>query len=177
MHCLFFVAVLFTGLLPNVALASGVPAIPFVDGRWHGDINTGANSSEFEECWASTTFADVTTFTLTKRKNGNWYLQLSNPGWRLPQSRRYAVVALVDFYPPLRIAAEAKKQTLLEIADLDRISLLGLIENGHTIDLKSDGFNEKYELEGSAKVIERIRNCFADQLAAERSTTVKAQGK
>ena len=73
------------------------------------------------------------------------------------------MVALVDFYPPLRISAEAKSQTLLEIADLDHISLLGLIENGHTIVLRSEGFDEKYDLEGSAKVIERIRNCFADR--------------
>ena len=71
------------------------------------------------------------------------------------------MIALVDFYP-LHIAAEAKSQTRLEIANLDRISLLGLIENGHTIDLTSDGFNEKYDLEGSAKVIERVRNCFAN---------------
>jgi hypothetical protein len=172
-----FAVLLFTGLLHSVADASGVPAIPFVDGRWHGDIETGPDSSDFEECWASTTFDDGTAFTLTKRKDGSWRLQLSNTSWRLPHPRRYAMVALVDFYPRLRIAAEAKKQTLLEIADLDHNSLLGLIENGHTIDLTSDGFNEKYELEGSAKVIERIRNCFADQFVAERSATVNGPGK
>jgi hypothetical protein len=172
-----FVAVFCTCLLHAIADASEVPTIPFVDGRWHGDIETGPNSSDFEECWASTTFDDGTAFTLTKRKDGSWRLQLSNSSWRLPHPRRYAMVALVDFYPRLRIAAEAKKQTLLEIADLDHISLLGLIENGHTIDLTSDGFNEKYELEGSAKVIERIRNCFADQFVAERSATVNGPGK
>ncbi len=172
-----FAAVFFTSLQPTFADARDVPAIPFVDGRWHGGIETGADSSDFEECWASTTFGDGTAFTLSKRKDGSWQLQLSNPSWRLPHSRRYAMVALVDFYPRLRITAEAKKQTLLEIADLDHISLLGLIENGHTIDLTSDGFNEKYELEGSAKVIERIRNCFADQFVAERSATVNGPGK
>jgi hypothetical protein len=166
------VAMFFMGFLHTLAGANGLPTIPFVDGRWHGDIKTVPNSSGFGECWASTTFDDGTTFTLTKRKDGSWLLQLSNPGWRLPHSRRYAMVALVDFYPRLRIAAEAKSQTLVEIADLDHISLLGLIENGHTIDLMSDGFNEKYELEGSAKVIERIRNCFADPLGAERPATV-----
>jgi hypothetical protein len=72
------------------------------------------------------------------------------------------MTALVDFYPSLHFNAEAKKSTLLEIADIDRIPLLGFIENGHTIDLASDGFNGKYELEGSAKAIERIRNCHAD---------------
>ena len=177
MYYRLFVAVFFTGLLHTIADASGVPTIPFVDGRWHGDIETGPNSSDFEECWASTTFDNGTTFTLTKRKDGSWHLQLSNPSWRLPHSRRYAMVALVDFYPRLRIAAEAKNQTLLEIADLDHISLLEHIENGHTIELTSNGFNEKYELEGSAKVIERIRNCFADQLVAERSATVNGPGK
>lgn len=171
-----FVAVLFTGLLNTIANASGAPAIPFVDGRWHGDIKTGPNGSGFEECRASTTFDDGTAFTLTKRNNGSWYLHLSNPSWRLPLSRRYAMVALVDFYPRLRILAEAKSQTLLEITDLDHISLLGLIENGHTIDLASDGFNEKYELEGSAKIIERIRNCF-DQMAAEGAAPVNGPGK
>ena len=89
-------------------------------------------------------------------------MRLSNPGWRLPPSRRYAIVAQVDFFPQLRIAAEAKSQTRLEIANLEQTSILGLIENGHTIDLTSDGFNEKYDLEGSAKVIERVRNCFPD---------------
>ena len=87
------------------------------------------------------------------------------------------MVALVDFYPRLHIAGEAKSQTLLEIADLDHISLLALIENGHTIDLASDGFNEKYDLEGSAKVIERLRNCFADQLVSEGSATVEVPRK
>ena len=72
------------------------------------------------------------------------------------------MVAMVDFYPPLRVDAEAKSQRLLEIAILDHNTLLGLIENGHTINLTSDGFNVQYDLEGSAKVIERVRNCFAD---------------
>lgn len=71
------------------------------------------------------------------------------------------MTALVDFYPRLSIEAEAKNETLLEIQDLEHISLLGLIENGHTIDLSSEGFNEKYVLEGSAKIIQRIRKCFA----------------
>ena len=161
MYYRLLIAAFVTGLLHSTADASEVPAIPFVDGRWHGDIETGPKSTDFEECWASTTFDDGTTFRLTKRKDGNWHLQLSNPSWRLLHSRRYAMVAQVDFYPRLRIVAEAKNQTLLDIADLDHMSLLGLIENGHTIDLTSDGFNEKYELEGSAKVIVRIRNCFA----------------
>ncbi|MGB8816462.1 MAG: hypothetical protein WCC66_00910 [Rhizobiaceae bacterium] len=171
MYNRLFLAVLFTGLLHPIAEASGVPTIPFVDGRWQGGTKGGPDRSDFEECWASTEFDDGTVFTLTKRRDGSWNLQLSNPGWRLPQPRRYAMVALVDFYPRLRIAAEAKNQTLLEIADLDHISLLGLIENGHTIDLASDGFNEKYELEGSAKIIQRIRNCF-DQFVGEMPAAV-----
>ena len=155
-------SVLFMGLLHAIAFASGAPAIPFVDGRWSGGIETGPNSSDVEECWASTTFGDGTTFTLAKRGDGDWRLRLSNPDWRLPPSRRYDMAALVDFYPELRIAAEAKSPTRLEIANIDQISLLGIIENGHTIDLASDGFNEKYDLEGSAKAIERVRTCFAD---------------
>lgn len=158
-----FVAVLFIGLLHTFANASGVPTIPFVDGRWSGGIENGPNSSDFEECWVSTKFGDGTTFTLAKRGEGSWHLRLSNPSWRLPSSRRYAMVARVDFYPQLRIAGEAKSQTLLEIANLDQISLLELIENGHTIELTSDGFNEEFDLEGSAKVIERIRTCFPEQ--------------
>jgi hypothetical protein len=156
-----FVAVLFIGLLLTIANASGEPTVPFVDGRWNGGVEIGPNSKGLEECWVRTTFSDGTTFTLAKRRDGIWHLRLSNPGWRLPPSRRYAMVAQVDFYPQLRIAAEAKSQTRLEIANLEQISLLGLIENGHTIDLTSDGFNEKYDLEGSAKVIGRVRNCFA----------------
>ena len=167
MYYRFFIGVFFSGLLHTVADAGGVPAFPFVDGRWHGGIETVPGSPDIEECWASTTFDDGTTFTLAERKDGDWTLRLSNPGWQLPPSRRYTLEALVDFYPRLRIMAEAKNETVLEIADLDHISLLGLIENGHTIDLASEGFNEKYELEGSAKIIERIRSCFADQQVAE----------
>lgn len=160
MYNRLFIAVLFTGLLHTFADASGVPTTTFVDGRWHGGMKIGLDRPDFEECWASTNFDDGTMFTLAKRKDGNWRLQLSNPGWQLPHPHRYAMVALVDFYPKLRLSAEAKNQTILEIADLEHISLLALIENGHTIDLASDGFNEKYDLEGSAKMIERIRNCF-----------------
>ena len=43
--------------------------------------------------------------------------------------------------------------TRLEIANIGRIALLEVIENGHTIDLASDGFNDKYDLEGSAKAV------------------------
>ena len=177
MYYRMFVAVFCASFLHTIAEASQVPSIPFSDGRWHGDIKTGSKSSDFEECWASTTFDDGTTFALTKRKDDSWALQLSNPGWQLSHSRQYSMVALVDFYPRLHIAGEAKSQTLLEIADLDHISLLALIENGHTIDLASDGFNEKYDLEGSAKVIERLRNCFADQLVLEGSATVEVPRK
>ena len=157
-----FVAAFLTCLMHAIADASGAPAVPFIDGIWHGDIETGSNSSDIVECWASTTRDDGTTFRLAERNEAGWYLQLSNASWRLASSRRYAMVARVDFYPlaGLRIAAEAKSQTLLEIADLDDISLLDLVENGHTLDLASDGFNEKFDLEGSAMVIERIRNCL-----------------
>lgn len=161
MHHWLVAAVVFAGLLHTNALASGVDKLPFVDGRWHGGIKTGPNSQDFE-CWASTTFTDGTTLMLTERKDGNWKLELSNAEWRLPQLRRYALVAQVDFYPRLQVEAVAKERTVLEIADLDRISLLGLIENGHTLDLISEDFNDKVELEGSAKVIERIRNCVTD---------------
>ena len=159
-----YVTVFFIVLLHTIANASGEPTIPFVDGRWSGGIETGPSSSGFKECWASTTFSDGTTFALAKRDDGSWHLRLSNPGWRLPPSHRYDMIALVDFYPQqVRTAAEAKSETRLEIANLDQISLLGLIENGHTIDLTSNGFNEKYDLEGSAKIIQRIRNCFAER--------------
>ena len=157
----FAVVVFFAGLLHSGANASEVPDMPFVDGRWHGGINIAPDGPDIE-CWASTTFTDGTTLTLAERNDGNWRLELSNANWRLPHLRRYALVAQVDFYPRLRLAAVAKQQTVLEIADLERISLLGLIENGHTLDLMSDDFTDKYELEGSAKIIERIRNCVAE---------------
>ncbi len=162
MYQRFMFTVLFMGLLHTLAKANEEPAIPFVDGRWNGGVETSPDGKGLEECWARTTFRDGTALMLAKRSDGIWHLRLSNPTWRLPPSRRYAMVAHVDFYPQLHVAAEAKSQTLLEIANLDQISLLGLIENGHTIILTSDGFNEKYDLEGSAKVIEKIRNCFAD---------------
>ena len=138
--------------------------MPFVDGRWQGDVVTSPDSSDVEECWASTTFDDGTIFRLAERSEGSWYLQLTNPSWQLPPTRQH-MVARVYFYPRLAIAAEAKTQTLLEIAELDQLSMLGLIENGHTIDFASDGFNGTYDLEGSAKVIERIRSCFTDHQA------------
>jgi hypothetical protein len=167
-----YVAVFFIGFLHGIANAGGEPSIPFVDGLWRGDIETGPVGSGFEECWASTTTGDGTTFTLAKRNDASWHLRLSNSGWRLPPSHRYEMTALVDFHPQqVRTAAEAKSKTRLEIANLDRISLLGLIENGHTIELTSDGFNEKYDLEGSARVIQRIRNCFADRKASDSPAT------
>lgn len=151
-------------LLLSIADASGKPAIPFVDGRWSGGVETGPSGSAFKECWASTTFDDGTTFKLAKQEDGSWHLRLSNPGWRLPTSHRYDTIALVDFYPQqVRTAAEVKSKTRLEIANIDLIALLGLIENGHTIYFTSDGLNEKYDLEGSAKAIQRIRSCFADR--------------
>jgi hypothetical protein len=164
----FFIAILSMGLLHTVANAGGAPAGLFVDGRWSGVIETLPNSSVFEECSTSTTFIDGTTFTLAEQRDEKWYLRLSNPSWRLSHSRQYPMVALVDFYPQLRVDAEAKSERHLEIAILDHNTLLGYIENGHTIRLTSEGFKETYDLEGSAKVIERVRNCVIDQLAAER---------
>lgn len=72
------------------------------------------------------------------------------------------MVPQVDFYPQLRVAAEAKNHTRPEFASFDQTSLLGQIENGHTVRFTSDGFNEKHDLEGSAKAIERVRNCLPD---------------
>lgn len=159
MYQRLFVSVVFVGLLHSIANAGGLPEAAFVDGRWSGGIETGPNSLYDKECWASATFDDGTIFTLAKRGDGTWHLRLSNPDWQLPPSRRYDMTALVDFYPRLRIAAEATSRTSLDIANLEQVALLGIIENGHTIDLTSDGFNEKYELEGSAKIIAKIRTC------------------
>jgi hypothetical protein len=156
-------ALLFLGLMHTIAQSSGVSTVEFVDGRWSGGIETSQNGSVLEECWASTTFGDGTTLTIAERGSGSWLLRLSNPDWQLPLLHRYDMAALVDFYPQLRVIAEVKNQTRLEIAHIDQIPLLTVIENGHTIDLTSKGFNEKYDLEGSAKIIERVRNCFAGQ--------------
>jgi hypothetical protein len=162
MYQRLFVTVLLIDLLSTVANASGEPRFPFVDGRWDGDVESSSDSKDVKACWARTTFNDGTSFVLAKRSDESWHLKLSIPGWRLPPSHRYAMIAQVDFYPQLRVAAVAKSETGLEIANLDQIPLLELIENGHTIDLTSDGFNGKFDLEGSAKAIERLRNCFAD---------------
>ena len=162
MYLRLFIAVLFFGLQSTIANAAGEPVFPFHDGRWNGGVETSLENKKLEECWARTTLDGSTRFELAKRRDGHWVLRLSNPGWRLSPSSRYVMVAQVDFYPKLRIAADAKSETQLEIADLEQISLLDLIENGHTIDLTSDGFNDKYDLEGSAKVIEKLRSCFAD---------------
>lgn len=162
MHRRFFVEALLIGLLLTVADASDGPTFPFVDGLWKGAIGVGADSDGQNECWASTTDNDSTSFTLAKRGGGIWYLRLTNPSWRLPPFHQYAVVTLVDFYPKLDIVAESKSKTVLEISHLEKILLLRLLENGHTITLSSDGFNAKYVLEGTAKIIERLRNCAID---------------
>jgi hypothetical protein len=156
-----FVEVFVIGLLLNFANASGQSTFPFFDGRWHGGIGTGPDSKGLEECWARTTFNDGTVLTLAKRDDGSWRLRLSNPSWQLLSSHRYATVAQVDFYPRLYFTAEAQSANLLEIANLEQIHLLGPIENGHTIDLTSKGFHVKYDLEGSAKAIEKVRNCLS----------------
>jgi hypothetical protein len=161
-----FIAILSIGLLNCSAIAKAVPAFPFVDGRWSGLIETMPNSSVFEACAASTTFTDGTTLTLAKQRDNSWLVRFSNPGWRLPSSH-YPMVVVVDFYSPLAVSAVAKNQRLLEIAIPGHNALLKLIENGHLIKLTSDSFEEAYNLEGSAKVIERVRNCVADQLATE----------
>ncbi len=158
---------LFIGLLPAIAIAGSGPSLPFTDGLWSGGIETGADSRDFKECRASTTFGDGTTLTLAKQDTGRWSLRLSNPDWQLPPSQSYDMNVRVDFYPRLQVVARASDRTGLEIADLDQISLLGLIENGHVIDLTAEGFAEEYDLEGSAKVIDRIRNCFAARAEGE----------
>lgn len=162
MYQRLFACVVISGILHSIASANGVSATPFVDGRWSGVIETGPGSGDIEECWASTTSDDGTTLTLAKRDDGSWRLRLLNSAWRLPPFHRYDMVALVDFYPELHITAEAASQTLLEISDPDQVSLIGTIENGHTIALTAEGFDEKYDLEGSAKIIQRLRNCFSD---------------
>ena len=163
MYQISFAAALFILLPQTTANANGEPTIPFVDGRWSGDIEFDASSSAFKACWASTNYNDGTTLRLSKRGSGSWHLRLSNPDLQLLPSHQFDMIVLVDFHPQqVLTAAESKSKTNLEIANLDQISLLGLIENGHMINFSSDEFSEQYDLEGSAKVIQRIRNCFAD---------------
>lgn len=154
-------ALVIVGLLSVAANATGALSVPFVDGRWSGDVRAGPNTSGVAECWASTTFEDGAKLTLGQRDDGSWYLELSNPGWLLTAPRQQATVIQVDLYPRVEVIADARSRTVLEIGDIGRNALLGQIENGHTITLLSDGLDEKYDLEGSAKVIERIRNCMA----------------
>jgi hypothetical protein len=162
MYLRLFFAALFLGLQPALSNAAGETVFPFQDGRWNGDVETNPDNRNLDECWARTMFGDSTSFALAKHRDGRWLLRLSNPSWRLPPSRRFEMIAQVDFYPKLRIDADATSETQLEISNLEQISLLELIENGHTIDLMSDGFNDKYDLEGSAKVIARLRSCFIE---------------
>jgi hypothetical protein len=147
--------------LPGLASARVERAVPFEDGLWSGGLETGQDGQSVEECWARTAFDDGTVLTLAERGGGGWHMTLSNPGWQLSPGRPYGLVALVDTYPAVPVAAEAVNRTRLEFANIQRIPLLGFIENGHTIDLKSDGFNAKYGLEGSAMAIAKVRSCFA----------------
>ncbi len=118
-------AVFLMGLLHTTPIAGGETPREFVDGLWTGGIAEGSETEGLKECWASTTSLDGTTFTLARRSDLNWYLRLSNANWQLPTRHRYAMVAQVDYYPRLRIAAVAKSKTSLEIADLDENSSLG----------------------------------------------------
>jgi hypothetical protein len=162
MYLLLFIAALILNFLPTAAVAGGAPLVSFVDGTWKGGIGNSHNSQDDRECWASTTQPDNTVFTLAKHTNEHWYLRFSNPSWQLPALHQYNIVALIDFYPTLDIVAVANNKAVLEIANIEEISLLERIENGHTITLTSDGFNAKYTLEGSAKIIGRLRNCSTD---------------
>lgn len=161
-----FLLVICGGFLQASACADDGTSIRFVDGLWSGGTGNEGSGARPDECWASQFFGDGTTFTLARRSNGSWQLRLSNQSWQFPEAHNYAMTVQVDFYPRLSITALASTNTRIEIADLDRISLLGLIENGHTIDLWADGFAAKYDLEGSAKVIHWIRGCFTDHLSA-----------
>ena len=156
------VALLALGFLNCAASSAEKSPFPFVDGIWRGGIETDANTTSPRLCWASTTLKDATTFTLEVRSDKSWQLRLSNAGWRMPAAHRFDVVAQVDFYPRLRIVGSSESPTMLEFRDIERLSLLRLIENGHTIDLRSTEFNAKYDLEGSAKIIARLRDCFME---------------
>ncbi len=170
--------VFFVFLLHSVATAGTEPTIPFVDGIWRGEVETDPNGAGFKECWANTNIGDGTTFTLAQHVGARWHLRLSNPDWQLPPLHLYDMIALVDFYPQqVSVTAEAKSSTRLEIANIDQNALLELIEDGHTITLSSDGFNAEFDLEGSARVIQRIRNCFAEQLAAKGPAAVDGTGE
>ncbi|MEZ5870246.1 MAG: hypothetical protein R3D32_00100 [Nitratireductor sp.] len=157
-----FASIVVSTLLLAVSYECSATTLPFVDGRWSGGIRPVSGEAKALECWAKTGFHDGTSFSLVVREDHVWFLRLSNSTWQLPPSHIFAMEALVDFYPRYRVSAVANSATLLEIADLDEGPLLGNIENGHTIDLFSDGFNAKYELEGSAKIIQRLRNCLVD---------------
>ena len=151
-------------LLCTAANASGEPAIPFVDGLWSGGVELGTAGSAPVECWANTVTTDGTTFTLAWTADGDWTLRMSNPDWQLPSSRHFNMSALVDFYPQqVDTKVEVTSATRMEVTRLEQISLLGLIENGHTIEFTSEILNAKYDLEGSAKAIQRIRTCFDDR--------------
>lgn len=153
--------VVFLCVFGSLASASAERAVPFADGLWSGGLETGQDGQSVEECWARTAFGDGTVLTLAERGDGHWSMTLSNPGWKLSPGHAYDLTVLVDFYPIVRVAAEAPDKTRLEFANISQIPLLGSIENGHTIDLKSDDFNAKYDLEGSAKAIAKVRSCFA----------------
>ncbi|MEX0346378.1 MAG: hypothetical protein AB3N20_15750 [Rhizobiaceae bacterium] len=166
------IAILLLGLLRAPAGASDFVRVPFVDGLWHGDIATHPDGLGFKECWASTRFADGTTLTLAEQYDENWSIRLSNPAWQWTPSSNNAMIVQVDFYPPLEIEAQASGNNLLEFRIGDDKTLLDFVENGHSIKLRYGTFNKVYDLEGSAKIIERIRNCVWEQLAGEnrRST-------
>jgi hypothetical protein len=159
-----FVRIAAIGLALPINLAFGAEHSPhaFVDGLWSGGFELHADSPASNECWAGTTSADGTTLTLATRRSGDWYLRLLNAQWELPVSGEYDLDTLVDFYPRIWVEAKAQSQTLLEIPIRGQNPLLGLIENGHLITLTSDTFNGSYSLEGSAKIIERIRMCASD---------------
>jgi len=161
-------AILVLGLLHFPASAGGSVAMLFQDGRWSGGVVKHPDSAAFEECWASTTFVDGTVLTLAKRRDENWSLRLSNPAWRLAASGDSAMIAQVDFYRPLQVTTRANGLNLLEIPIRGDQTLLDLIENGHLIKFNSDSFNKSYDLEGSAKIIERIRICVSEQRAGEQ---------
>ena len=157
----FLRVMFFTSILPTVP-ASGEAMVPFADGRWHGEATDSPVPSKLAGCWAATVLDDGTSLVLVKETDGSWSLQLSNRNWRLPLSRRYALAVVVDFYPRLLVVGEIRYPTRLEVRAIDRVPLLDFIENGHMIKLQHNGFEKRYDLEGSAKAIERIRGCKSD---------------
>ena len=157
-------AALLAAALPVGDLAAFEVGEEFEIGHWAGHAQYGGDGSGFSLCLVSAEFDNGVTLAFVRKDSGLAFF-LDDPRWQLGQYDRYPLTVSVDRLWSQRVEGRAVLHAVFVELGQD-LRAWDALRRGHRLSVVTEAQRFSFVLDGSARALDRLEQCFRDHSGA-----------